>query len=132
MDSHKIITQWLNELAYSAATWDLDAHMALVSKRVTVLGVPGIERIDYTGWKKRRHNEFKKKLLHSLHHRDMQVLSERPQYIIFSIKEQMRDHAKKCIEVEKEVTLHQEGDGKWRVLHEQFININASRYKETA
>lgn len=128
MESSAIIKQWLNDLAYSAATWDLDAHMELVSKKVVVLGIPGVDRIDYQGWLKRRRNEFNKKLLHSLHHRDPQVLSEHPNFITFSVQEQLRDRAKKCIEVNKEVTLHQEQDGKWRVVREQILNINASGY----
>lgn len=128
MESSTVIQQWLSDLAYSAATWDLDAHMALVSENVVVLGIPGIERIDYQGWRKRRRNEFKKKLLHSLHHREPTILSEQPNFITFSVLEQMRDHAKKCIEVNKEVTLHQEQDGKWRVVREQILNINASGY----
>ena len=128
MESNKIITQWLNDLAYSAATWDLDAHMALVSRKVVVTGIPGIDTIDYNGWKTRRRNEFKKKLLHSLNHRKATVLSERPDFITFSVFEQMRDHLKKCIEIEKEVTLHQEQDGKWRVVRELILKIDASGY----
>lgn len=125
MESKTIIKQWLNELAYSAATWDLDAHMALVSEKVVVLGIPGIDKIDYQGWHKRRRNEFNKKLLHSLIHREPTVLSERPQFITFSVQELMRDHNKKCFELDKEITLHQEADGKWRVVREQILKIKA-------
>jgi hypothetical protein len=123
MESNVIIKQWLNDLAFSAATWNLDAHMALVSEKVVVLGIPGVDRIDYQGWMKRRRNEFNKKLLHSLVYRDPRVLSERPQFITFSVQEVMRDHEKKCIELEKEVTLHQEQDEQWRVVREQILNI---------
>jgi hypothetical protein len=97
--------------------------MALVSEKVVVLGIPGVDRIDYQGWMKRRRNEFNKKLLHSLVYRDPRVLSERPQFITFSVQEVMRDHEKKCIELEKEVTLHQEQDEQWRVVREQILNI---------
>lgn len=128
MESIAIIKQWLNDLAFSAATWNLNAHMALVSENVVVLGIPGVDRIDYQGWLKRRRNEFNKKLLHSLHYRDPRVVSERPQFITFSVQEVMKDHAKKCIELEKEVTLHQEPDGKWRVVREQIFKINTQKY----
>ena len=128
MESNAIIKDWLNEIAFSAATWDLDAHMALVSEKVVVLGIPGVERIDYKGWKKRRHNEFKKKLLHSLLYREPKVLSARPQFITFSVQEVMKDHVKQCIEITKEVTLHQEQDGQWRVVREQILNIEAKKH----
>ncbi len=127
-ESNVIIKQWLSELAYSAATWDLDAHMALVSEKVVVLGIPGVDRVDYKGWHRRRRNEFKKKLLHSLIHRKPTILSERPQLITFSVQELMRDHKKQCIELNKEITLHQEPDGIWRVVREQILNIEAKRH----
>lgn len=125
MESNQIIRQWLNDVAYSAATWDLDAHMALVSEKVVVLGIPRVAQIDFHGWQKRRRNEFKKKLLHSLLYREPKLLSERPRFITFSVQEIMRDHSKKCIEINKEVTLHQEEDGKWRVVREQILTIGA-------
>ncbi len=128
MESSTIINQWLSELAYSTATWDLDAHMALVSRKVIVTGIPGIEKIDYHGWKVRRRNEFKKKWLHSLNHRNTEILNEHPDFITFSVQEQMRDHAKQCIELKKEITLHLEQDGQWRVVREHILNINASGY----
>jgi hypothetical protein len=40
----------------------------------------------------------------------------------------MKDHVKPCIKVEKEITLHQEQDGKWRVVREQVLRINANNY----
>ena len=128
MESTAIINKWLSDLAYSAATWDLDAHMALVSEKVIVTGIPGIEKIDYQGWEVRRRNEFKKKWLHSLSHRNTQLLNEHPEFITFSVQEQMRDHAKKCIELKKEITLHQEQDGQWRVVREHILDINATGY----
>lgn len=132
MDTNRIIKQWLNDLAFSVATWNLGAHMDLVSENVKVLGIPGIDAIDYAGWLKRRRNEFNKKLLHSLLHRDVTLLQQRPRLITFSVKEQMRDHSKQCIEVEKEITLHQEEDGVWRVIRELILSINTKDYCTSA
>ena len=98
--------------------------MALVSRKVQVYGVPNIEKIDYQGWKRRRRNEFKKKLLHSLTYRDATVLGSSDTSISFSVQETMRDHSKRSLEINKEITLHQEQDGKWRVVREQILNIS--------
>ena len=130
--SNAIIKQWLDDLAFSAATWDLEAHMALISTRVEVIGIPGVAKIDYQGWKRRRNNEFKKKLLHSLHYRKPVIVSEGSQSITFSVLEVMKDHTKQCIELEKIVTLHREEDQRWRVVHEQIINIDIKRVCATA
>ncbi|MCW8918592.1 MAG: hypothetical protein OQL08_07220 [Gammaproteobacteria bacterium] len=67
-------------------------------------------------------------MLYSLSHRDPRVFSERPRLITFSVLEQMKEHAKQCIEVAKEITLHQEQGGKWRVVREQVLRVNAQKY----
>ncbi|MDH5784511.1 MAG: hypothetical protein OEZ16_02750 [Chromatiales bacterium] len=126
--SNKIVNQWLSDLAYSAATWDLKAHMALVSRSVIVTGIPGKEQIDYNGWKLRRHNEFKKKLLRGLSHRKVKLIEEQPDSIFFTVLEQMRSHQNQCIELEKEVTLVREEDGKWRVVKENILRIEAKKH----
>ncbi|MCW8918593.1 MAG: hypothetical protein OQL08_07225 [Gammaproteobacteria bacterium] len=33
-ENNAVVKQWLNDLACSAATWNLDAHMSLVSEHV--------------------------------------------------------------------------------------------------
>lgn len=124
MDSEKIVRQWLADLAYSADTWDLDAHMALISEKVVVMGISGAGTIDYRGWRIRRRNEFSQKLLHGLSYSHIRVLSERPEFITFYARERMRDQNHLHINVDKEVTLHREQDGRWRVVREQILEIN--------
>lgn len=126
-DSITIINRWLNEVTFSAATWDLEAHMALISKDVRVLGVPRIEYIDYRGWKQRRHNEFKKKLLQSLTYREARLLHKEGNTLHFSVHETMRGLLGQCIEVRKEITLQLEKDGKWRAVKEQILSINVKK-----
>ena len=63
IQARNIAEHWLEELAFTAATGNLHAHMALVSRQVKVLGLPGNKLVDYQGWKRRRHNEFSKRLL---------------------------------------------------------------------
>jgi hypothetical protein len=122
-EATQIVRGWLDEVSFSAATWNLDAHMQLVSRQVMVTGIPSISHIDYEGWKLRRKNEFDNKLLHSLTYRLHDILSEEEDQILFSVEETMKSSKGKSIVVDKEVMLRKEEDGIWRVHHERFDRI---------
>lgn len=119
----KIVRGWLDDISFSAATWNLDAHMRLVSRQVKVTGIPNISHIDYKGWKLRRKNEFEKKLLHSLTYRLSSILKEEEKRIIFNVEETMKSNQGKSIVAEKDVVLGREEDGVWRVQFEKYNRI---------
>ena len=124
MEARKIAQKWLDDLAFSAATWDLDAHMALVSAEVKVHGIPGIEFVDYEGWKKRRRNEFHKKLLRSLTYRLHKILAHEEDNLLFTVMETMKSNKGQTITVNKAVKLKREEDGNWRVTQEWIDRID--------
>lgn len=121
--AQEIAQNWLGQLTYSAATCDLDAHMALVSRNVKVLGIPGGKVIDYAGWKKRRHNEFRKKLLRSLSYQLIKVLQYEIKTLRFTVIETMKSTQGQIIIVDKVIKLLREEDGKWRVVQESIDRI---------
>lgn len=123
MESLKIARQWLSHFAFSAATWNLDDHMALISRDVQVHGLPNIGVIDYAGFKKRRHTEFSKKLLLSLTHRAVELIESNGEHITFAVKETMRSTKGESFVLDKEVRLRRESDGQWRAVQEQIKNI---------
>lgn len=123
-EAAKIAQRWLDELAFSAATWNLDAHMQLVSQQVEVTGIPNVSSIDYSGWMARRKNEFENKLLHSLSYRLREIRSMEEQQLHFAVEETMRAFNGKAILIEKAITLHREEDGKWRVRREHVERIH--------
>lgn len=122
-ETKKIIRGWLDDISFSAATWNLDAHMGLVSRRVKVTGIPNTRHIDYNGWKLRRKNEFDKKLLHSLTYRLHNVLKDEEDRIIFNVEETMKPHKGQSIVSDKDVILRMEEDGVWRVQFEKYNRI---------
>ena len=123
MDAKEIAQHWLDALAFSAATWNLDDHMALVSTQVKVRGIPGVEVIDYDGWKKRRQNEFSKKLLRSLSYRLHNILAQEEDSVVFTVVETMKSSQGQIITVDKAVNLRREKDGQWRVIQERIDRI---------
>lgn len=123
MDAREIAQHWLDELTFSAATWNLDAHMALVSEQVQVHGIPGIDVIDYEGWKRRRRNEFSNKLLRSLTYRLHTILAEEEDSVLFTVVETMKSGQGQVFTVDKAVELRREEDGHWRVVKERIDRI---------
>jgi hypothetical protein len=123
MDAEAIAQQWLDDLSYTADTWNLDAHMALVSEQVTVRGIPGIGSIDYEGWKQRRENEFRNRLLRSLTYRLHTIIAQEEDSMLFTVVETMRSTEGQAFTVDKAIQLKREEDGVWRVIHEWVDRI---------
>jgi hypothetical protein len=122
-EAQKIVQQWLDDVSYSVATWDLDAHMKLVSRQVKVSGIPQIGSIDYNGWKVRRKNEFEQKLLRSLTYQVYKVISASDDRLRFAVEETMKGNNGKTLVIDKLITLGKEEDGKWRVQQERLDHI---------
>lgn len=118
-----IAQRWLDELAFSAATWDLESHMALVSRQVKVLGLPGVKVVDYPGWLNRRSNEFSKKLLRSLSYRLVNILLHEEDNLLFTVIETIKSSRGQVFTVDKAINLRLEDDGIWRVVQERIDRI---------
>ncbi|HKK04448.1 MAG TPA: hypothetical protein VKA50_01195 [Gammaproteobacteria bacterium] len=118
------VKHWLDRIMHSVATRDLDGHMALVSKKVQVYGVPGNEVIDYRGWERRRRNEFNKGLLMRISYGEPQVKIMGLKRISFNIEEKLHAHNGHQVVVNKDIVLEREDDDQWRVVEEQVRNFN--------
>lgn len=118
--SQELIINWLGRLSDSVANRDLNAHMALVSKKVTVYGVPKHHRIDYTGWKRRRRNELTSEKLASLSYSNLTIKTITLKRLGFEIIETMQAASGRRIIIEKDVMLEQEEDNEWRVVEEKI------------
>lgn len=126
IDDEATVRLWLDKIAHSVATRDLDAHMDLVSKNVQVYGVPGNEVIDYSGWERRRRNEFTKGLLTRLSFGEPQMKVLGLRRIVFGVDEKMYGHDGRQILVSKEIVLEREEDEQWRVVEEQVRNYSSA------
>jgi hypothetical protein len=123
IESLTIAEQWLARFSYSAATWNLDEHMDLISREMQVHGLPKGGIIDYDGFKRRRSNEFTKKLLLSLTYKGVLLLNGDSEQIAFAVKETVKSTRGESYVLDKELTLRRENDGKWRAVQEQIKYI---------
>ena len=113
--------QFLDQMAATANRHDLDAHMNLISKEVSVYGVPGFEVISYDDWYKQCSHEFENKLLKSVSYRGLNVLAQTPERVMFKSIETVEgsDGEKNTSGVE--FIIQKENDGQWRVSQERIL-----------
>ncbi len=114
--------EFLSEMAQTANSHDLEAHMNLISKEVKVHGFPEFELITYDDWLNQCKKEFEEKLLVKVSYQNSHTLSETSDEIRFIVVETVyaRDGQTNlnCIEF----TIRKENDGQWRVVLERIIS----------
>ncbi|MGE0081732.1 MAG: hypothetical protein AB7U81_10580 [Thiohalomonadaceae bacterium] len=119
-----IARELLDELAYTAAVRDLKAHADCFSRKLRVLGVPGVDALDYDDWYVRRSNELCKPLLYSLGYRDLAIKEADDREITFSVREVMKGMQGITMVLDKDMTLAREVDGRWRVVLDDIKGVN--------
>jgi len=120
MDEKEIAQNWLDDMSYTAAVRDYDAHMDLVSRDVQIHGVPNAGVIGYKGWARRRMHEFKNGLLFSLTYKNLELRSADENEITFSVRETMKSTEGHVLVLDKEIMLAREGKETWRVKLERI------------
>lgn len=86
-----IAKTWMDELARTAK--DYDAHMDLISKRVKVHGLPGIELIEYQDWAAQCKHEFENNVLKRFSYDGIKVQVMTSGRVMFNDRRHRRQHA---------------------------------------
>ena len=114
--------EFLSEMAQTANTHNLEAHMNLISKDVKVHGFPEFDLITYDDWFNQCKQEFENRLLVRVSYQDLHTLTATTDEIRFVAVETVyaRDGQTNvnCIEF----TIRKENDGLWRLVFERIIS----------
>jgi ketosteroid isomerase-like protein len=113
--------QFLDQMAETANALDLEAHMKLISKDVSVFGVPGFDVIGYDDWLNQCKHEFGNKLLKSVSYKGLNVLAETPAKIMFKSLETVEGSDGTVNTHGIEFIIQKEDDGVWRVSQERVL-----------
>ena len=108
--------QFLERMAATANALDLDEHMNLISKDVSVFGVPGFD-----DWFNQCKHEFENRLLKGGSYKGLNVLAETPDKIMFKSVETVEGADGACNTSGIEFILQKEADGVWRVSPERVL-----------
>lgn len=113
--------EFLAVMAETANKLDLDAHMNLISKDVSVYGVPGFEVIAYDDWYKQCEYEFENKLLKKVSYEGLNILAETPDRVMFKSLETVEGSDGSASTSGIEFIIQKEADGQWRVSQERVL-----------
>ena len=122
--AQQIAEQWLTAAAESAGRKDLKGHMDMISKRVSVLGVPGFDNIDYDIWYKQCKHQFENAMIKSVAYKGFNLISATETQIMFSVFEAVVGSDGTLNEQIVEMSLEKEGDDVWRLVHERVLIEN--------
>jgi hypothetical protein len=113
--------EFLDQMAATANAFNLELHMNLISKQVSVFGVPGFEVIGYQDWYNQCEHEFKNKLLKKVSYRGLNILAETPDRIMFKSVETVEGSDGSINSNGIEFIITKEKDDNWRVSQERIL-----------
>jgi len=122
--AQQIAEQWLNKSAQSASQKDLDTHMGMISKRVSVLGVPGFDNIDYDVWYTQCRHQFENAMIKSIAYKGFNLVSATEAQIMFTILESVVGTDGTLNEQLVEMSLEKEDNDVWRLVQERVLIEN--------
>ena len=125
-----ILQQWLDASANTATSGEHEAHMALISHKVSLLGVPGFEIIKYDDWSRQCKDEFDEGMVKQVVYEATQVVAAGMMLIMFRAVETVEVLDGPIDKNAIEGVLEKESDGRWRLTQERILsNEEAKKYE---
>ena len=122
--AQQIAEQWLTHAAETAGLKDLKGHMGMISKRVSVLGVPGFDKIDYDIWFKQCRHQFENSMIKSIAYKGFNLVSSAETQIIFTVFEAVVGTDGSLNEQIVEMSLEKDDGDVWRLVQERVLIEN--------
>lgn len=119
--SETVIQNWLNEISRTVAAHDHTAHMALISRDVSLLGVTGFDNIGFDDWSKQCQYEFANRLIKRVDYGKIRIRVVTEKRIMFMTYETVTASDGSINAQGIECLLEKEGDGRWRLVQERIL-----------
>ena len=114
--------RWLSDSASTAAAGQHEAHMALISEKVSLLGVPGFEIIKYDDWSRQCKDEFDEGMVKQVFYEATEVVAAGLKLIMFRAVETVEVSDGPIDKNGIEGVLEKESDGEWRLTQERILS----------
>ena len=118
----------LEALALTANAGAFVSHMDLISKQVSVYGVPGFDVIGYDDWARQCEYEFDEGLLKRVSYEGLRVVTATADNILFKTAETVEGTDGTVNRQGVEILIRREEDGKWRVVQERILDANEMEF----
>jgi len=125
--SEEIIQHWLQEISRTVAARDHTGHMQLISRNVTLLGVPGFENIGFDDWSKQCQHEFANGLINSVGYGKIRIRAATDKRIMFMTYETVTASDGSVNAQGIECLLEKEDDDQWRLVQERIMPSDETR-----
>ena len=119
--SKEIVQQWLQAITDTANDKDHVAHMNLISKRISLHGMPEYEGITYDDWFKQCQHEFENNILKGLRYDGMKLVAATEKSVMFKTFETVEASDGTINAQGVEILLEKEEDGQWRLVQERIL-----------
>ena len=118
----------LEALALTANAGAYSSHMDLISKEVSVYGVPGFDVIGYDDWARQCKHEFDEGLLKQVSYEGLRVVTLTPGNVLFKTTETVEGTDGTINRQGVEILIRKEADGKWRIVQERILADGEMEY----
>ena len=118
----------LEALALTANAGAYSSHMDLISKEVSVYGVPGFDVIGYDDWARQCKHEFDEGLLKQVSYEGLRVVTLTPGNVLFKTTETVEGTDGTINRQGVEILIRKEADGKWRIVQERILAEGEMEY----
>ncbi|NNF97112.1 MAG: hypothetical protein HKM94_09320 [Halobacteria archaeon] len=125
-----IAEQWLLDAVRTANAKDHEAHIDLISKRISLQGVPGFESIGYEDWSRQCQHEFENNLLKSVRYDGFKLVADTATRIMFKTYETVEATDGTTNAQGVEMLLEKEEDGKWRLVQERILPADETAHDQ--
>ena len=122
--AQQVAEQWLTQAAESAGQKDLKTHMGMISKRVSLQGVPGFENIDYDAWYQQCQHQFENAMIKSIAYKGFNLVNATETQVVFTVFETVIGTDGTLNEQVVEMSLEKEDDDAWRLVQERVLIEN--------
>ena len=122
-----VIQTWLDEISRTVAAHDHAAHMQLISRDVSLQGVPGFDNIGFDDWSKQCQYEFANQLIKRIDYGKFRVRAATEKRIMFLTHETVTANDGTVTAQGIECLLEKEDDGQWRLVQERILSPEETR-----
>ncbi len=126
--SEAIARQWLQAVSSTANIKDHKAHMALISKKVSLQGIPGYENIGYDEWAAQTQHEFEQNILKTVHYTGFKLITVTDTHIRFRTFETVEATDGTVNAQGVEMWLEREDPDHWRLIHQRVLTADETRH----
>ena len=102
---------------------NLVAHMSLISKKISLQGVPGFEEIRFEDWQKQCQHEFKNNIIKQVTYSGLKMISATNTHVMFKTFEKVDATDGSGNAQGIEVLLEKEEDGIWRLIQSVYCHL---------